>query len=194
MQNPRVDLFTRVHKGLRALLSSLADDVTRARPGDPSLRARVDRAVGFLREHAMHEDNHIMPLVAACAPEVHRALSEDHAALEALHDRLVAGPTAGDLQRDVLALVEGHFNHMRREETQASAALWEAYSDAELGAASSAIQRAIPLPRMIEWIGLFLPAWTPDERAGWAAAVRAGAPPAVADALLAEAERILGPR
>ena len=145
----RVDLFTLIHKGLRALLFDLSAaaarlDVERTDEVD-ALVARVDRGLGFLDEHAAHEDRHIMPVLRIVAPAVEAELAGEHRRLEALGSQVselayqlasaVAAerpPLAAGLCRLLNALTSGHLAHMEREEAEANHALWETVDDAEL--------------------------------------------------------------
>lgn len=209
--SPRHDLYAPVHAGLRALLRELVAITAHAPDAPehllPAIRDRVRRATAFLREHAEHEDDHVGPLIAAAAPALARSLDGDHACLhrgldqlDARAERLVVAPRAarasiaGSLHAELCAMVDDQDRHMRREETEVCRALWAVYDDATLEAAGAAIQADIPLPRMVEWLEILLPAWSADAVAGMLAGIRAGAPAFVSDAIFTEARRILGAR
>ncbi|MCB9564474.1 MAG: hemerythrin domain-containing protein [Kofleriaceae bacterium] len=210
MTTPRVDLYTPIHKALRRLLSTLADDVAGADRASAdhaeTIHARVTRAVDFLDEHAHHEDRHLEPRLIAADPDLAEALAATHRALHprhvALRVRAAAFARAGDATRaalgaalrdDVLAVVEAQFLHMRQEEVEGNAALWRAFDDDALIATRAALQADIPLPRYLEWVAIMLPAWSTDECGAMLRAVRGAAPPAVADAIFAVARDVLGP-
>lgn len=207
--SPRHDLYTMIHKGVRALLAELAMEVAHAATSSDSdaarLRHRVARAVAFQREHAEHEDTHVAPLIERAAPALFAALTHEHAALERRLDRVLAlavrlSATAQPARREigcalhgeVLALIEDQLRHMRREETEVNDALWSAYDDETLAAISQAIQRDIPLPRLIDWLEILLPALSFDERLALLGGIRADAPHLVAGAVFDASREILG--
>src|SRR5687767_1320353 len=129
----RVDLFSLIHEGLRprlfdtALLLgrtdfSLADDVARARQA-------VARCFDLLREHAEHEDRHIVPALIRVAPALARAIGAEHVELEkaaidieALFPRLAVAEGAErqrlgrELFRRMNLLVADQLRHLEREE------------------------------------------------------------------------------
>jgi hypothetical protein len=196
MQIPRVDLYTTVHKGLRARLFDTAVELARC---DFAARADADiafdayrRTAGFLREHHEHEDAHVESLLPE---DVRSAVAKQHAAAESALAELDALATAADgpglLARYTRFLVE-YLDHMQVEETVVMPALWARYTDAELGAVRGRIQGAIPPARFTEWMELMLPAMNLDERAGMLGGMRANAPPPVFEAASAVAARVLG--
>jgi len=209
--SPRLDLYAPIHKGLRLLLTDLTARVARAPSSDDvgaaRIRAAVVRAVDFLREHAAHEDAHVEPLYLTAAPELARELRGDHRGFERREDALLAqvdhlvtargterSAIGAALQAELIAYVQLQFQHMRREETAGNAALWAGYDDVRLSQVHLAITSSIPPERTLEWLEVFLPAWTVEEAGTLLADVRATAPRAFADRVFAAARRILGDR
>jgi hypothetical protein len=82
----RVDLFTPIHKGLRRNLFETAIALGRtdfsSRPRRPPPRKRVDECLTYLREHAEHEDRHVVPEIARLSPELAATMAEEHPELE----------------------------------------------------------------------------------------------------------------
>ncbi len=205
----RNDLYSTVHKGLRAALFELAADSARVDSGaDHELRAlvaRLRRLLGFLEEHGRHEDAHVMPLLAEADFGLAQFVEREHAQLEAsLHglevlaaqlEAATNGSRAvlvAELQRHVERLVAEQLVHMQREETQVNAALWERFDDADLERAHQRILDGISPARMAEWLELMLPALSELERAGLVAGLHAHAPREAFDALTAKARARLG--
>jgi hypothetical protein len=191
----RVDLFGFVHKGLRAQLFWAAGLVARTDFGDELEGAAavgaLERLLGLLAEHALHEDTNIMPLVSGADPHLWGALSRDHAQLEAIQHELVL--LLGELRRrppaeraplgpDIVSLVNGlvaeHLLHMEREQHEANAVLWSRYPDQVLALARARIFESVPPERYLEWMQIVLPALNAPERRALLAALEAILPAA----------------
>jgi hypothetical protein len=177
----RVDLFTAIHKGLRVLLFDLTAaaarlDHQRSEAVDVVV-AEVERAIGFLDEHAEHEERHVAAALRGVAPEVEAALAAEHRALEARHRDAAAaafalagaapvrrGREARRLCHVLDQLTAAHLLHMHREETAANQALWGALDDLQLMAIRARLIGGIAPARLAEWRALVLPALDPTER------------------------------
>jgi hypothetical protein len=178
----RVDLFTLIHKGLRAQLFDLALEVGRVDVTSVAaidgVVAHVEATLDFLDEHGGHEDAHVFPALRTVAPDVFALLAADHRALDALHlevghaaDALAAAaatdervPAAAHLARMVNAMIAQHLAHMHREETAANAALQVALCDEELAAIRARIVGTIPSARYAEWRSMMRSALSPQEQ------------------------------
>jgi hypothetical protein len=177
----RVDLFTVIHKGVRALLFELALDTARVDPNATravdALVERIERALGFLDEHAAHEDLHVLPLVRSVAPALAAELAAEHRALDVVQievERAADALALAELSNRpaaaaALALVVNHLTavqliHMTREETEVNVALWAAVSDADLAAIRTRMIESIPRARYAEWMQIVGPALNPVER------------------------------
>jgi hypothetical protein len=188
----RFDLFTAVHKGLRAALFETAALLARtdfaARHEAARAAAAVERVVAFLDEHAGHEDAVVLPALAALSPELLVALREDHARVDGLQRELLALaarlPAGGEAERVslgrrlhdrfVIAVAE-HLRHMQREEHEVQRTLCAHRTDDELRALHDQILGRIPPPRTAQWVELILPALSGPERAALSAAASARA-------------------
>jgi Hemerythrin HHE cation binding domain len=177
----RVDLFTLVHKGIRRALFDTLLIIGRtdfSRDGDiASAREAVARCFDFLREHAEHEDRHIVPVLARLAPGFAGALEAEHVelekaaiAIEALFPRVAAAsaserPVMGrEIFRRMTLLVADQLRHLEREEREGNATLWADKPDPEILALRAQIQADIPAARMAEWVELIAPVLTARER------------------------------
>jgi hypothetical protein len=177
----RVDSFTLVHKGIRRCLFDTLLIIGRTDfSQDEDLagaRAAVARCFDFLREHAEHEDRHIVPVLARLAPWFAGALAAEHVelekaaiAIEALFPR-VATASAGErpvmgreMFRRMTLLVADQLRHLEREEREGNATLWAYLPDPEILALRAQIQADIPAARMAEWVELIAPVLTARER------------------------------
>jgi hypothetical protein len=177
----RVDLFSTIHKGVRALLFELSTEAARldvnSTPAVDALVARVERVLGFLEEHAHTEDTYILTELRALDPLLADELACEHRALDAAQTEVALAaeavaladlsqrPVAGTrLVRVVNHLVALHLLHMNREETEVNAALWAGRGDAELAALREALRGGLSRERYAEWIAVVTPAMNPVER------------------------------
>lgn len=177
----RVDLFSTIHKGIRAMLFDLSESAARAditsTASVDELVSHVGRALSFLDEHAALEDQCIFPIVRRLDPLLADELAADHRGLDAvqrevelaadalaltdLSQRPVAGP---QLVRVINHLIAVQLLHMNREETEVNATLWAGLSDVELGAIRAGVARSIPMDRLVLWRAILEPAMNPVER------------------------------
>jgi hypothetical protein len=177
----RYDLFTAVHKGLRATMFETGALLGRAHLGDrdealPAARA-VERVVSLLDEHAAHEDAVILPVVETLHPELFVALREDHARIDGLQRELAAlvarlarsedaerAPVGARVHDRFGIVLAEQLRHMQREEHDVQRLLRAHLGDDELRALHGRILARIPPPRSAEWLGIILPALSLPER------------------------------
>ena len=183
----RVDLFTPIHKGLRRNLFETAIALGRtdfsSEAETAAAKERVDECLTYLREHAEHEDGHVVPEIARLSPELAATMAEEHPELEraaiavdSLWPRFASlGPEerlamGGELARRFQALVAMQLRHMDREEREVNALFWARLEDRDLAAVSRRIVVGIPPARLMTWQReVLLPAWSSREIAAAAA-------------------------
>ncbi len=188
----RLDTLTPIHKGLRRALFETAMELGRTDFAAPEEVAaatqKVAETLGFLREHAEHEDREVIPVVARLDPALGDQLHIDHPelerlaiAVESLWPRLEAldvplgrAQMGGEIARRFNALVAAQVAHMDREERELNALLWTHLRDDEIAQLSKRILAAIAPARMQQWGALVDPALNRPERE-LAAARRAAA-------------------
>lgn len=177
----RVDLFSVIHKGIRGALFELAAEVARVEVSSTEAVDRicchVARVLGYLDEHAAHEDAHafvaLREVDAKLADELeaeHRGLEVAQADVERAAEALamldLAGRAAG-AARLVCALnhlIALQLLHMNREEIEVNRALWAGFDDEALAAVRARVVSGIPAPRYAEWMELVRIATNPVER------------------------------
>jgi hypothetical protein len=177
----RYDLFTAVHKGLRAAMFDAGALLGRTDFGDRGEALQAARAgervLSLLDEHAAHEDAVVLPAVEALHPELFVALREEHARLDGLQRELAAfaarlarseeaeRASLGTRVHDRFGIaVAEQLRHMQREEHDVQRLLRAHCSDDELRAMHGRILARIPPPRSAEWLGIILPALSLPER------------------------------
>ena len=90
----RFDLYTGVHKALRAFMADTLTTVGRIDPEDDSdvLQGleKVRLLLSICRDHLEHENRVIHPAMEARAPQSSKTTADDHALQEEVFDRLEA--------------------------------------------------------------------------------------------------------
>lgn len=205
---PRVDIYAGIHKGVRLMLADLITAAGRVDPADPAsvaqLLAKVETAADFCLAHLEHEDAFVHPVLERLQPGTSQRIATEHLAherdVEALraHARSLADcpeaqrPAACHALYQAISLFAAHnLAHMHLEETEHNAVLWAHLDDAGIHAIHAQILANLTPAEMMASLGWMLPALAPAERAGLLAGMRAEAPPALFDTVLALARRRL---
>lgn len=199
---PRPNLYAIVHKALRACLADTLLASGRTDPDDDGEVAHLSTRVRLLctlyRLHAAKEDQFIHPAMEARRPGSSRRTAADHVQHARALDRLDAdvraleaasGSPRSDatqtLYCDLALFAADDLVHMHAEEVGNNAVLWACYSDAELAQIERELVASIPLAEKVAFIGWMASACSPSERAVLLAGVRASAPPAAFEKMLA---------
>lgn len=189
----RLDLYTTIHKGVRRALFETSQTVSATDFADQQQAAatcrEIQRLLRFLDEHAVHEDDVIMPELAKLAPELFVDLRAEHAKSDGMQREVAAivarlehsteceRVSLGKRLEDRLPrLVAAHLVHMASEESDANRVLWAHYDDARLADLQSRIVTSIEPQRLSEWYALVLPALNLRERRGMLGAMLSGMP------------------
>lgn len=205
----RHDMYTAVHKGLRAQLFDTAAKLSRCDFSDALARgevlAQVRTTLAFLDEHAGHEDGFVEPLLAEANPQLARRVADAHERVEqggAMVEGLVTAIEAADadvamgrgpeLCHAFNVVLSQHVEHMNEEETLANAALWQAFSDEKLLEVHGALLGSIAPPRFAEWMALMLPALSHQERVGMLAGMKQDAPPEAFQSMMSLGRQVVG--
>ncbi|MEX2373540.1 MAG: hemerythrin domain-containing protein [Dehalococcoidia bacterium] len=208
MNEVRVDLYAKVHKGQRQRLFELSTHAGRTDLMDDTevaaLGTQIEAMLAELDEHGEHEDRLIHPVLSEVARPVTEALDSEHEGLETAMRRLQTAfgalanaleperrSAARELYLEINAFIATYLAHLDREEREAMPALWSGCDDPRLigimatfNAGRSAEQRVTDLMKM-------LPAINPQERAEVLGGIRAaGGPEGFAHALDAARETL----
>jgi len=198
----RPELYTPVHKGLRAAMSDAllavgrldADDATEV----SEVLARVRGLLALCRDHLEHEERAIHTAMEARCPGSAAQTASDHrehlvsfialeAAVQVIEQapaRERAGPVLR-LYRQLAVFVGENFLHMHVEETENTSILWQTHSDPDLAEIHRSIVSVIPPERMAAYMRWMVPYQNPAERAAMLAAMQRTAPAHVVEGLLA---------
>jgi hypothetical protein len=201
----RDDFFTLIHKGLRRELFAITTLAATMDWDDPEDVTGFDASWQdvhhLLDVHALHEDDHFLPLIADVAPDLLAAVGAAHHDLdEALADvaALIRGAVAAPdgerglrVHRELSAFVAGYLVHLLDEETTVMPTIWEHCTDEELARARASFMRSMSPADASLSRRVMLPAMAPSERAAVLTTMRASAPPPVFTAALDDARALL---
>ncbi len=198
---PRIDMYTPIHKALRAFMSDTLvrlgsvdhdDDADRQRTLD-----QVDALLAQMKSHLDHEDRFVQTAIEARSAGAAGRTAHDHldhlesiSNLEdecrALRDaRPESRPALGlSLYRHLGAFVAENLQHMLVEERENNAALWSHYSDAELGQVHDQLLASVPPAELMLCTRWMVVAMSVAELTGMFSAMRDKAPPAAFAMLL----------
>jgi len=207
----REDLYTGIHKALRALLCDTLVATGRMDPRDDAdvvaTLARVRQVIELGRHHLHHENQHVHPLLearrrgaAAASAREHTEHEQSFERLEALAQRVERTEGAAreaaalGLYRDLALYAAEDFLHMHAEETENNALLWAHCSDEELKGIHHAIVASVTPQLMTEYLRWMAPAMTPSERADFLSEMRGGVPSEVFAGVLQFVRSVIGER
>jgi hypothetical protein len=199
---PRFDMYTAIHKAMRAMMADTLLAVGRMDPTDTeevtAISGRVMDLLDLCTGHLEHENTFVHTAIEARAPGASEAVAHDHvehiehiAALKQAVAAIWASPegrcppeAALSLYRQLAQFVADNFHHMHTEETAHNAMLWARYTDAELIGIHNALLASIPPAEMMFTLRWLVPYISPAERVGLLGGMREHAPaPAFAAAL-----------
>lgn len=189
----RHDLYSSIHKGIRAFFASVLTDLGRTdwtRDSDAfAARDAVRELLDLCESHLRHEDAFVHPALEARSPGASHRTAEEHrhheqavAEIRALLATLERSPaplrvaTGRSIYAAVALYFADNLEHMAMEETENNRRLWETHDDQELRGIEQAIVGSIPPAEMMVTLRWMVPALSPSERAAFLSELRAGAP------------------
>jgi hypothetical protein len=198
---PRLDLYSGIHKALRALMADTLLAVGRMDFADEhevdQTTGRVGELLAMCRSHLEHENEFMHTAMEARAPGSTAVGAADHRehvahlaelshAVQVLRAAAAAqrAVLAQDLYRRLALFIAGNFEHMNVEETSHNAVLWARYTDAELHGIHAALLASLPPHEMMFAIRWMVPYMNPAERAGMLGGMKANAPEPVFQAVI----------
>jgi hypothetical protein len=190
---PRLDLYTPIHKALRAYMSDTLVRLGQLDPADDEQRERVldqvDALLLEMRNHLAHENDFVHTALEARNPGSASRTASDHVghveAISNLEDESRAlrdarpeyrGPLALSLYRHLGGFIAENLEHMAVEERENNAALWASYSDAELMGLHEMLLASIPPAELAQTMRWFVVALSVTELAQMFGGMKAHAP------------------
>lgn len=198
---PRMDMYTGIHKAMRACMADALLALGRTDPADAeeiaTATARVLDLLDLCESHLQHENDFVHRAIEARAAGASDAVAHDHEEhrehigqlrllVQVLRTaRAGAGAlVAQQLYRQLGLFVAENFRHMDVEETAHNAVLWARYSDAELAALHDELVASIPPEKMIRIARWLVPAMNPAERLALLGDIQSKAPAPAFEAIL----------
>jgi Hemerythrin HHE cation binding domain len=202
------DFYKDIHKGIRGALFSVTTTAGSLDPSDAAARADVaDRVRGIghiLDMHAEHENEFVVPLLEAHAPEladvvhvVHPELDRRVEDLRGLAAEVQGGARARaavhTLYLELASFTSAYLEHQHFEERRCMYALADAISVDELAAVERQIIASVPPDEMPASLAIMFPAMNVDDRVEMMVGMREGMPLGVFAGVCALAESVLTP-
>ncbi|ADU35152.1 hypothetical protein [Variovorax paradoxus] len=198
---PRADIYSGIHKALRALMADTLVKLGRMDAEDlqdvAQVVQRVLQMLDFCRTHADHESRFIHPTLEVHAPGTSRAVAYEHVEHDAQtrHIGIQArallectaaqrAPAAAALYRTLALFVASNFEHLHLEETVHNAVLWSHCTDAEIMSLHDALVRSVAPEDLMFILRWLVPSLAPAERAATMRKLQLDAPPGVLQAAL----------
>ncbi len=202
---PRDDLFTNIHKSIRAGLFDLVTTAGATDWSDPTdvdrLACKWKRMHALLVDHTHHEDSHILRILDSHDPTATEAAGAQHHTLDGWLDEMASwvdtivddpDPVRGlALYRELALFCADHLIHMHDEETTVMARIWELCTDAEIAATRTAFMATMDPVAPDASLRLMLPAIDPPTRTSLIAGFAATAPRPALEGILAIARDVL---
>jgi hypothetical protein len=207
----RVQLYTGIHKALRARMATVLTRVGQMDARD-DLHCRevmndLEELLDALHGHLETENAMVHPAIEARFPGALADVIVDHEghakAILQLHRYVRALPILAGAERAAFALflyrqlsvfVGENLEHMQVEETHNQQLLWAAYSDDELQAMHAAIVASLPPEKMAVLLPWIISAASAEERLQMLSGMRATAPAFVFEGALEVARSCLSSR
>jgi hemerythrin-like domain-containing protein len=206
----RVDLFTTVHKAIRALIYDLSmmlqtADFTDERARNACLAA-LEHFLELLHEHAGYEDRTVFAATHKFEPEIIDRLEAEHhqigTHLDQVHhsiDRVKAATTdqerieaGAGLNRSVNQFIAFYLGHLAHEEDTVLPATFKYFTDEELTGMRAEVQKTTTAARFAEWMRWMYPSVNINELTEMFKGLKAHAPPPFYEAMSQVAHMSLG--
>jgi hypothetical protein len=196
MTQQRHMMYRPIHKAIRHMMYTTAHDLSVAdfqdKASADAALASLENTISLLLMHAAHEKNYVHTALEERAPGFIEAFEKDHGADELVYAQLrklsneatSAGSgrnsELGDEIYDIYNQFVGTYvSHLWREEHELQQALWDNFTDAELGAIDEAIQANIPQDVMGQFLNLVCASFNPNDLASILGEMKGGMPPEV---------------
>jgi hypothetical protein len=197
---PRFDLFTSIHKAIRAMIYDTGGRLQTVDFADEravvKTTADLIPVLSLLREHHDTEERFVFPEVHRFDPALVDDLQSQHRTIETLlaisGDAVVAAHDAGpaergeagvELNRRFNELAAFYLEHLAHEEVTILPVTWEHFDDTELLAIQGAIMASMEPELALQWLGWMLRGLNRAELVGMLAGAKANMPEPALEAI-----------
>ncbi len=196
MAQQRHQMYRPIHKAIRHMMYTTAHDLSVAdfqdKPSADGALASLESTISLLVLHAGHEENHVHTALEERSPGFIESFEKDHGNDERTYAELrrlsnEVGNASGDrksaLGNEIYDLynqfVGTYVDHLYREEHELQQALWDNFTDEELGAIEGAIDASIAPEVMGQFLALICASFNPDDLVSLLGVMKGGMPPEV---------------
>ena len=198
----RFNIFNQIHKGLRAMLYDTAlaiqhTDFTQPLEATQTME-KVEKVLDFFDEHALHEDQFILPSIEKYNKELVDNFEKEHVTdhklannlrnLKQVLDSSYHPETRFNIGREIFYLfnefVAFNLDHMNREEEHLNKVLWDHYSDEEILVFERNIVNSLAPDKLFEESKWMMRGINNAEVISWLDGLKNGAPEFVFQAML----------
>ena len=154
--------------------------------------ASLESTISLLVLHAGHEENYLHTALEERAPGFIESFEKDHGNDERTYAELrrlsnevgnASGERKSELGNEIYDLynqfVGTYVDHLYREEHELQQALWDNFTDEELGAIEAALDASIPPDVIAQFIPLIGASFNPEDLVSFLGAMKGGMPPEV---------------
>lgn len=206
MNTNRYNSFNQIHKGLRVMLYTTAEqmqqsDMSKEEMAKPVLE-QIEEVLYLFESHAHGEDHHFNEPLEQSYPEVAKLFEKEHEEdhrLAAVLTHLITAyrMSDSDSERATRAkelfyafneFIAFNLYHMNKEEIELNAVLWEKYSDQEIRLIEQTLVQSIPPQKMMKYAKWMIRGINNSEIIHWLGEVKAFAPTPVFEMLISIAE------
>ena len=205
MAQQRHEMYWPIHKALRHMMYATAQNLGVADFQDEKVAdgalASLENTITLLVFHAEHEEKFVHTALEERAPGVIESFEKDHGSDERTYVELrrlsdeaksANGERKSELGNDIYGLynqfIGTYLDHLYREEHELQQALWDNFSDEELGAIDGAIMASVAPDLMAQFLALICESFNPGELAFMLNGMKAAMPPEVFEGLVRSAE------
>jgi hemerythrin-like domain-containing protein len=190
---PRLDLFTSIHKAIRAMVYDAGSRLQTADFADNRTAAKTTAhlvwVLSLMREHHDTEEEFVFPQVRPYDEALIDELQSQHRTIETLlalaGDAVVVVDAADpwsrqeagvELNRRFNELVAFYLQHLAHEEVTVVPVTWEHFSDDQLGAIQDTILASMRPQLALDWLGWMFRGLNQQELVGMLAGAKVAMP------------------
>jgi hypothetical protein len=208
MPHNRFNIYTCIHKGMRAQMGQYLIQLGQVDETDPEdvlqMMVKLKQSLKFFKNHMEHENKFIHPLLVEFNKGIAPRTEQDHSHHELVIDDLLKDievlnllpqqlrqNAIQDLYRNYAIFVAENLEHMHIEETENAELLWKHLSDKEIIAIEQHLVSSISRQEAMESLMIMLPNLSVRERHTMLSQIRQSAGEALYEQLVTQITPLL---